>query len=107
MVARGACPGAFTTKPRRAWTLAGPPDSRPAGIIRRTRHGECGSVHDGWGQAMRPALRCLVWELDNTLWDGVVTDATNGAPRPGARRTLRPPAGRAPGHGRPGRADRP
>ena len=21
---------------------------------------------------MQPALRCLVWELDNTLWDGVV-----------------------------------
>ncbi|WP_280494083.1 HAD-IIIC family phosphatase [Nocardia farcinica] len=38
---------------------------------------------------MRPALRCLVWELDNTLWDGVVCDATSTAPRPAALRTLR------------------
>ncbi|WP_433192322.1 HAD-IIIC family phosphatase [Nocardia sp. CA-107356] len=37
---------------------------------------------------MTPALRCLVWELDNTLWDGVVCDATSGAPRPAALRTL-------------------
>ncbi|MFI6362004.1 HAD-IIIC family phosphatase [Nocardia sp. NPDC050630] len=37
---------------------------------------------------MAPALRCLVWELDNTLWDGVVCDATSGAPRPAALRTL-------------------
>lgn len=38
---------------------------------------------------MTPALRCLVWELDNTLWDGVVCDATVGALRPAALRTLR------------------
>ncbi|MFE9577925.1 HAD-IIIC family phosphatase [Nocardia sp. NPDC006044] len=38
---------------------------------------------------MRPALRCLVWELDNTLWDGAVSDRTSGAPRPTALRTLR------------------
>ncbi|MET8649967.1 MULTISPECIES: HAD-IIIC family phosphatase [Nocardia] len=37
---------------------------------------------------MRPALRCLVWELDNTLWDGVVCDATSSAPRPEALRTM-------------------
>lgn len=37
---------------------------------------------------MRPSLRCLVWELDNTLWDGVVCDATSGPPRPAALRML-------------------
>ncbi|MFG1793772.1 HAD-IIIC family phosphatase [Nocardia sp. NPDC049149] len=38
---------------------------------------------------MRPALRCLVWELDNTLWDGAVSEASSGALRPAALRTLR------------------
>ncbi|MFR9749479.1 HAD-IIIC family phosphatase [Nocardia sp. 004] len=37
---------------------------------------------------MRPALRCLVWELDNTLWDGIVCEATSGALRPAALRTV-------------------
>ncbi|GEM35230.1 HAD-IIIC family phosphatase [Nocardia neocaledoniensis] len=37
---------------------------------------------------MRPAVRCLVWELDETLWDGVVHDSTSTALRPEALRTL-------------------
>ncbi|WP_028478003.1 HAD-IIIC family phosphatase [Nocardia sp. CNY236] len=37
---------------------------------------------------MRPALRCLVWELDNTVWDGAVCDGTSGALRPAALHTL-------------------
>ncbi|HLS78759.1 MAG TPA: HAD-IIIC family phosphatase [Nocardia sp.] len=55
---------------------------------------------------MRPALRCLVWELDNTLWDGVVTDATNGAPRPEAMRTLRTLSERGIWHAAASRGDR-
>ncbi|MBC7305259.1 MAG: HAD-IIIC family phosphatase [Nocardia sp.] len=37
---------------------------------------------------MRPAVRCLVWELDETLWEGVVHDETGTTPRPPALRTL-------------------
>ncbi|MFC4372678.1 hypothetical protein ACFO5K_01090 [Nocardia halotolerans] len=37
---------------------------------------------------MRPAVRCLVWELDETLWDGVVHDRTDAALRDSALRTL-------------------
>jgi FkbH-like protein len=36
-----------------------------------------------------PAVKCLVWEVDNTLWDGVVCDSTNGVLRPDALRALR------------------
>jgi FkbH-like protein len=34
-------------------------------------------------------VKCLVWEVDNTLWDGVVCDSTSGALRPDALRALR------------------
>ncbi|GAB2711691.1 hypothetical protein GCM10027089_39450 [Nocardia thraciensis] len=34
-------------------------------------------------------MKCLVWEVDNTLWDGVVCDSTSGALRPDAVRALR------------------
>ncbi|GGK34954.1 HAD-IIIC family phosphatase [Nocardia camponoti] len=37
---------------------------------------------------LRPAVRCLVWELDDTLWDGVVADQTITALRQPAVRTL-------------------
>ncbi|MFD3507986.1 hypothetical protein [Nocardia sp. NPDC058666] len=37
---------------------------------------------------MRPAVRCLVWELDETLWEGVVHDQTGTLLRPPALRTL-------------------
>ncbi|WP_459959013.1 hypothetical protein [Nocardia sp. IFM 10818] len=36
-----------------------------------------------------PTVKCLVWEPDNTLWDGVVSDSSAGAPRPDAVRALR------------------
>ncbi|MFI5776262.1 hypothetical protein [Nocardia sp. NPDC051570] len=36
-----------------------------------------------------PAVKCLVWEVDNILWDGVVCDSTSGALRPDALRALR------------------
>ncbi len=36
-----------------------------------------------------PAVKCLVWEVDNTLWDGVVCDSTSGPLRPDALRALR------------------
>ncbi|MGN2639510.1 HAD-IIIC family phosphatase [Nocardia takedensis] len=55
---------------------------------------------------MRPALRCLVWELDNTLWDGVVLDATSTAPKPEALRTLRALSGRGIWHAVASRSDR-
>ncbi|WP_067651731.1 hypothetical protein [Nocardia harenae] len=38
---------------------------------------------------MRPALHCLVWEPDHTLWNGAVSDGSGGALRPAALRTLR------------------
>ncbi|MFE1593507.1 HAD-IIIC family phosphatase [Nocardia sp. NPDC058705] len=37
---------------------------------------------------MRPPVRCLVWELDETLWEGVVHDETGTTLRPPALRTL-------------------
>ncbi|MFF0543574.1 hypothetical protein ACWEVD_25525 [Nocardia thailandica] len=37
---------------------------------------------------MRPAVRCLVWELNDTLWEGVVHDGTAAALRPEACGTL-------------------
>ncbi|QIS12097.1 MULTISPECIES: HAD-IIIC family phosphatase [Nocardia] len=55
---------------------------------------------------MRPALKCLVWELDNTLWDGAVCDATSGAPRPAALRTLRTLSERGIWHAVAGRGER-
>ncbi|WP_068058583.1 HAD-IIIC family phosphatase [Nocardia xishanensis] len=55
---------------------------------------------------MRPALRCLVWELDNTMWDGVVCDATSGAPRPASLHTLRALADRGIWHAVASRSDR-
>ncbi|WP_054812828.1 HAD-IIIC family phosphatase [Nocardia arizonensis] len=55
---------------------------------------------------MRPALRCLVWELDNTLWDGVVCDATSTAPRPDALRALRTLSERGIWHAVASRSDR-
>ncbi len=36
-----------------------------------------------------PAVKCLVWEVDNTLWDGVVCESSSGALRPEAVRALR------------------
>ncbi|MBF6137506.1 hypothetical protein IU501_31515 [Nocardia otitidiscaviarum] len=38
---------------------------------------------------MSPTVKCLVWEVDKTLWDGVVSDSTSGALRPDAVRALR------------------
>ncbi|MFF0494283.1 hypothetical protein ACWDSJ_21340 [Nocardia sp. NPDC003482] len=35
------------------------------------------------------AVKCLVWEVDNTLWDGVVCDSSSGALRPDALRAMR------------------
>ncbi|WP_228001785.1 HAD-IIIC family phosphatase [Nocardia australiensis] len=55
---------------------------------------------------MRPALRCLVWELDNTLWDGVVCDATSTAPRPGSLRALQTLSDRGIWHAVASRGDR-
>ncbi|MGV9409389.1 hypothetical protein ACWDOP_05695 [Nocardia sp. NPDC003693] len=36
-----------------------------------------------------PTVKCLVWEVDNSLWDGVVCDSTDGALRAEAVRSLR------------------
>ncbi|MCU1647209.1 MAG: hypothetical protein JWN03_7484 [Nocardia sp.] len=36
-----------------------------------------------------PTVKCLVWEVDNSLWDGVVCDSTDGALRAEAVRALR------------------
>ncbi|MFQ6330730.1 HAD-IIIC family phosphatase [Nocardia sp. CWNU-33] len=55
---------------------------------------------------MRPALRCLVWELDNTLWDGVVCDATSTIPRPEAVRALQVLSDRGIWHAVASRSDR-
>jgi FkbH-like protein len=55
---------------------------------------------------MAPALRCLVWELDNTLWDGVVCDATSGVVRPHALRTLHTLSERGIWHAVASRSDR-
>ncbi|MEV5646934.1 hypothetical protein AB0L57_01675 [Nocardia sp. NPDC052254] len=41
-----------------------------------------------------PAVRCLVWELDNTVWDGVVCDSTSGVVRADAVRALHTLGGR-------------
>jgi len=38
---------------------------------------------------MTVTVKCLVWDLDDTLWDGVVLEGDAGAPRPEARRVLR------------------
>lgn len=38
---------------------------------------------------MTPTVKCLVWEVDNSLWDGVVSDSTDGALRAEAVRSLR------------------
>lgn len=38
---------------------------------------------------MNTIVKCLVWDLDDTLWDGVVLEGDARAPRPEARRTLR------------------
>ncbi|MEV0030179.1 amino acid adenylation domain-containing protein [Nocardia sp. NPDC050793] len=38
---------------------------------------------------MNAIVKCLVWDLDDTLWDGVVLEDDARAPRPEARRTLR------------------
>ncbi|MEV6769563.1 HAD-IIIC family phosphatase [Nocardia sp. NPDC051030] len=38
---------------------------------------------------MAATVKLLVWEVDNTLWDGVVSDSTEGALRPDAVRALR------------------
>lgn len=34
------------------------------------------------------SVKCLVWDLDDTLWDGVVLEGDGSAPRPAARRVL-------------------
>lgn len=56
---------------------------------------------------MRPALRCLVWEPDHTLWNGAVCDGSAGALRPAALRTLRLLRDRGILHAVAGRGDRP
>ncbi|WP_431957851.1 amino acid adenylation domain-containing protein [Nocardia lijiangensis] len=38
---------------------------------------------------MNAVVKCLVWDLDDTLWDGVVLEGDAGAPHPEARRVLR------------------
>ncbi|WP_431971775.1 HAD-IIIC family phosphatase [Nocardia sp. bgisy134] len=38
---------------------------------------------------MHAIVKCLVWDLDDTLWDGVVLEGDAHAPRPEARRALR------------------
>ncbi|WP_067687379.1 hypothetical protein [Nocardia jejuensis] len=38
---------------------------------------------------MAATVKLLVWEVDNTLWDGVVSDSTEGAVRTEAVRSLR------------------
>lgn len=38
---------------------------------------------------MNTIVKCLVWDLDDTLWDGVVLEGDAGAPRPEARKVLR------------------
>ncbi|MGW0181840.1 HAD-IIIC family phosphatase, partial [Nocardia sp. NPDC003345] len=38
---------------------------------------------------MDTIVKCLVWDLDDTLWDGVVLEGDARAPRPEARRALR------------------
>lgn len=37
----------------------------------------------------RPTVKCLVWDLDDTVWPGVLLENDGGAPTPAARRTLR------------------
>ncbi|RAJ68859.1 HAD superfamily phosphatase (TIGR01681 family)/FkbH-like protein [Streptomyces sp. Amel2xB2] len=36
-----------------------------------------------------PVVKCLVWDLDDTLWDGVVLEGDEPEPFPGALKTLR------------------
>ncbi|WP_280293219.1 amino acid adenylation domain-containing protein [Nocardia abscessus] len=38
---------------------------------------------------MNAVVKCLVWDLDDTLWDGVVLENDAAAPRPAARTVLR------------------
>jgi FkbH-like protein len=37
----------------------------------------------------RPAIKCVVWDLDNTLWDGVLLEQESVALRPGVLSTIR------------------
>lgn len=39
--------------------------------------------------AAAPVVKCLVWDLDDTLWDGVVLENDDPAPFPAALETLR------------------
>ncbi|RII13769.1 hypothetical protein DSC45_22710 [Streptomyces sp. YIM 130001] len=41
------------------------------------------------GAANAPTVKCLVWDLDDTLWDGVVLEGDSPEPFPGAVATLR------------------
>ncbi|MFE3444632.1 HAD-IIIC family phosphatase [Nocardia sp. NPDC059180] len=38
---------------------------------------------------MTPIVKCLVWDLDDTVWDGVVLENDAGSPRPWVRDVLR------------------
>jgi FkbH-like protein len=38
---------------------------------------------------MRPTVKCVVWDLDNTLWDGVLLESARVTPRPSAVEAIR------------------
>jgi FkbH-like protein len=41
------------------------------------------------GEAPAPVVKCLVWDLDDTLWDGVVLEGDEPEPFPAVLKTLR------------------
>lgn len=50
-----------------------------------------GAAENGYaGMTARPeTVKCLVWDLDDTVWPGVVLESDGGAPKPEALRTIR------------------
>jgi FkbH-like protein len=40
-------------------------------------------------EAIAPRIKCVVWDLDDTLWDGVLLEGDRPRPRPGIEATIR------------------
>ncbi|MEO3754560.1 HAD-IIIC family phosphatase, partial [Streptomyces sp. B6B3] len=41
------------------------------------------------GTTQAPTIKCLVWDLDDTVWDGVVVEGDPARPTPAARAALK------------------
>ncbi|MFB1041336.1 HAD-IIIC family phosphatase [Streptomyces chrestomyceticus] len=54
-----------------------------------TETAETGTPTDAAETAVRPAVKCLVWDLDNTLWQGTLLEHDELVLRPGVLETLR------------------